>query len=73
MTLTAAERAAISRQNGQKSRGPASPEGKARSRFNALKHGLKAQLPILPGEDPEEYQGRLQAWIADLKPQNDIL
>ncbi|HZW31807.1 MAG TPA: hypothetical protein VFF52_13930, partial [Isosphaeraceae bacterium] len=72
MTLSAAERAAISRQNGQKSHGPKSPEGKARSRFNALKHGLKAKTLVLPGEDPQQYQGRLEAWIADLQPQNDV-
>jgi hypothetical protein len=72
MTKSAAERAAISRQNGQKSQGPRSPEGKARSRFNALKHGLKAKLPVLPGEDPQEYQGLLDAWIADLQPRNDV-
>jgi hypothetical protein len=72
MTLSAAERAAISRQNGQKSRGPRSAEAKNRSRFNALKHGLKAKLPVLPGEDAQEYQGRLDAWIADLQPSNDV-
>src|SRR5215469_9295231 len=72
MTLSAAERTAISRQNGQKSRGPKSPQGKARSRFNALKHGLKAKLPVLPGEDAQQYQGRLDAWIADLQPTNDL-
>jgi hypothetical protein len=72
MTLSAAERAAISRQNGQKSKGPKSPEGKARSRFNAIKHGLKAKLPVLPGEDPQQYQGLLDAWIADFQPRNDV-
>src|SRR5215831_6135752 len=72
MTLSDAERAAISRQNGQKSRGPKSQEGKARSRFNAIKHGLKAKLPVLPGEDAQLYQGRLDAWIADLQPANDL-
>jgi hypothetical protein len=72
MTLTAADRAAISRQNGQKSHGPKSPEGKARSRFNALKHGLKAKTLVLPGEDAEEYRGRLEAWMADFQPQNDV-
>ena len=72
MTLSAADRAAISRHNGQKSNGPKSSEGKDRSRFNALKHGLKAKVPVLPGEDPQEYQGRLQAWIADLQPKNDV-
>ena len=72
MTLSAAERAAISRQNGRKSTGPRSVEGKARSRFNALKHGLKAKTVVLPGEDAQEYQGRLDAWIADLQPTNDV-
>src|SRR6516165_7419238 len=72
MTLSAPERTAINRQNGQKSRGPKSPEGKARSRFNALKHGLKAKTVVLPGEDPQEYQARLDAWITDLNPQNDV-
>jgi hypothetical protein len=72
MTRSAAERAASSRQNGQKSQAPQSPAGKPRSRFNALKHGLKARIPVLPGEDAQEYQGRLDAWIADLLPTNDV-
>ena len=72
MTLSAADRAAISRQNGQKSTGPKSAEGKDRSRFNALKHGLKAKVPVLPGEDPQQYRGRLDAWIADWQPTNDV-
>src|SRR5437762_3060904 len=72
MTLSAAERAEISRQNGQKSRGPKTPEGKERTRFNALKHGLRAKLPVLPGEDAQQYQGRLEAWSADLQPRNDV-
>ena len=72
MTLSAADRATISRQNGQKSPGPKTPEGMARSRFNALKHGLKAKLPVLPGEDAQEYQARLDAWIAALQPRNAV-
>ena len=49
-------RAAASRRNGAKSRGPKTPEGKARSAQNALKHGLRAQKCIvLPSENAAEF------------------
>ena len=50
-------RAAASRQNGAKSRGPRTPEGKARSAQNALKHGMRAlRYVVLPDEDGVEFQ-----------------
>ncbi|HZW31568.1 MAG TPA: hypothetical protein VFF52_12725, partial [Isosphaeraceae bacterium] len=70
-TTTAAERAEISRRNGRKSCGPRTPEGKDRSKFNALKHGLDARTPVLPGEDPEAYRRRIEAWTADFRPRNE--
>ncbi len=39
------------RRNSQKSTGPRSPEGKAISRFNALKSGVNAKSQVIPGED----------------------
>ena len=38
-------------------RGPSTPEGKARSAMNALKHGLRARsFGLLPEEDPQEWR-----------------
>ena len=49
-------RAEASRTNGARSRGPKTPEGKARSAQNALKHGMRAQKHVLlPDEDAAEF------------------
>ena len=64
-TLTS-KRAEASRHNALKSTGPRTPEGKKRSKFNALKHGLSAKTLVLPGEDPLAFQGRIDAWTASL-------
>jgi hypothetical protein len=62
-------RAAASRQNGAKSRGPRSPEGKARSAQNALKHGMRAQKHlVLPDEDAAEFAALEAALLAELAP-----
>src|SRR5262249_21829145 len=60
------------RRNGRKSRGPKTTEGKARSRMNAVKHGLDAETLILPGEDGAAFQARLDAWRADFPPRNPM-
>ena len=72
MTTKTTDRAEINRRNAQKSTGPRTPEGKSRSRFNAVKHGLAAKTLVLPGEDPEVFQMRIEAWTADLQPENDV-
>ena len=48
---------AASRANGQKSHGPITPEGKANSRFNALKHGIHAETQIMFDETAEDLAG----------------
>jgi hypothetical protein len=62
-------RAEASRNNGAKSRGPRTPEGKARSSQDALKHGMRAQkYVVLPEEDGAEFAELEAALIAELAP-----
>jgi hypothetical protein len=70
--MTTPERAEINRRNAAKSTGPRTPEGKNRSKFNALKHGMTAKTLVLPGEDAEAFQERIDAWTNDLQPRNDF-
>ena len=63
---------AANRRNAQLSRGPATPEGKARSRRNALKHGLTGEGIVLPTEDAAEVERRFEAIGRELKPQGDL-
>jgi hypothetical protein len=51
--MPTAKQSAASRANGQKSRGPITAEGKAKSRFNALKHGIHAETQIMFDETAE--------------------
>jgi hypothetical protein len=57
-----------SRVNGAKSKGPITPTGKNISKFNGLKHGLRAEHVVLPGEDPAAFEAERQAWINDWNP-----
>ena len=66
MSLT--PRQIANRANAQKSTGPKTAEGKAKSSLNAVKHGLAAQHVLLPNEDAEAYQAVVQGWIDDLQP-----
>jgi hypothetical protein len=64
-----AARAEASRRNGAKSCGPKTPEGKARSAQNALKHGLRAEkFVLLHDEDAGAFQAMAEALTEDLAP-----
>ncbi len=56
------------RRNAKHSTGPNTPTGKAKTKLNGLKHGLRSQEVVLPTEDPAEFQAFVDAWMADWQP-----
>jgi hypothetical protein len=56
--------------NARKATGPRSDEGKARAAKNALLHGLCSLAPVLPGEDPAEFEAMLAQYLKELEPGN---
>ena len=56
------------RANAQKSTGPRTEEGKAKSCLNRLSHGLASSATIVPGEDPEEFKALLTDLMTEYEP-----
>jgi hypothetical protein len=54
--MTSERQYSANRANALMSTGPKTPEGKARSSKNALKHGLTADSVVLEGEDKEAFE-----------------
>jgi hypothetical protein len=60
------------RTNGGKSHGPVTPEGRATSSRNSLRHGLTAKAVVLPGESEEDFQSLLDDHVDQFQPATGV-
>ena len=63
---------AANQANALLSTGPVTPEGKAASSRNAIRHGLTAKSGMLASDDPEEYRKHCQVFFDRLAHRDEI-
>jgi hypothetical protein len=61
-----------SRANGALSRGPKTPEGKAKSSQNAIRHGMFAKCVILTIENAAAFQDLLEGYYDRFRPRDEV-
>jgi len=66
--MTSEKKAEANRRNALKSTGPRTPEGKAAVRLNALRHGLRSEEILLPGEDEQALRELGERLRDELQP-----
>jgi hypothetical protein len=70
-TTPSPAQSATSRDNGARSAGPLTAEGKTRSALNSVRHGLCGRnFFLLPDEDPEEFKDHEATWLAAWRPRD---
>src|SRR5438552_17883982 len=60
------------RRNGAKSNGPKTPEGKAISSGNAVRHGMTAKAILLTNENHEAYTKLAEAYYEKFQHADDV-
>lgn len=69
--MTSDRRARANRENAQRSTGPTTPEGRARSSQNARRHGVLSENVTVASEDYESYRNLLEALWNELAPHGE--
>ena len=74
--MASAAQIEANRNNSKRSTGPKTKKGKSKVRLNALTHGGRAKviavMPVLPQEDPKVLEERIQSWLDDWQPRDEI-
>src|SRR5215469_12166725 len=70
--MVSERRIEANRRNAQKSTGPRSIDGRARSSMNALRHGITGQVSILTTEDRAAHDKFVQELIDRLRPEDPL-
>lgn len=70
--MTSQKQITASRRNSKKSTGPKTKNGKARSKQNAFKHGLRSVEVLTPDEDPAAYEELRQELKASFAPVGSV-
>jgi hypothetical protein len=70
--MVSERRIEANRRNAQRSTGPRTPQGRARSSINALRHGITGQVSIMTTEDRAAHDKFVQELIDRLRPEDPL-
>jgi hypothetical protein len=68
--MSSQRRIDASRANGAKSRGPVTPEGRARSNMGPVTHGLTARLVFLENESEDDFRTLRDLYLLHFQPRD---
>ena len=66
------KRAAASRANGAKSRGPRTSAGRQRSSLNAIRHGFLSKCVVLDSEDKDTFKAHHEHYLQTFNPTDGV-
>ena len=70
--MTTRKQIEANRRNAQKSSGPKTLQGKSLSNMNAVKHGLRTEQVLIPGEGEREFADLRRRLFEDLQPMGGL-